>query len=191
MPSAPHDVAIIGAGIAGLAVGFGAQNLVRDVISGFFIILEDQVRIGDIARINNVTGSVEHINLRTIVLRDSDGAVQVFPNGSITALANLSKQYSYAVVDVRVAYAENMDRVFGSLREVGVVMARDPAWRHLVLGPQPIVRPNVLQVHRHHRVLERRPKPRVLSIERAQQVAHPRLPPQFDLDLPPANRLAK
>ena len=85
---------LTGAGIAGLAIGFGAQNLVRDVISGFFLILEDQVRVGDAARINGISGTVEHINLRTIVLRDEEGAVQVFPNGTVTALANLSKQFA-------------------------------------------------------------------------------------------------
>jgi small conductance mechanosensitive channel len=126
---------LTGAGIVGLAVGFGAQNLVRDVISGFFLILEDQVRIGDVARINGVQGSVEQINLRTIVLRDGEGAVQVFPNGTITALANLSKQFAYAVVDVKVAYAENIDRVMGTLREVGAQMQRDEAWGSLVLAP--------------------------------------------------------
>ena len=126
---------LTGAGIAGLAIGFGAQNLVRDVISGFFLILEDQVRIGDLARINGVTGIVEQINLRTIILRDGDGAVQVFPNGTITALANLSKHFAYAVVDVRVAYHENMDRVLGTIREVGASMERDPTWGALVLAP--------------------------------------------------------
>jgi small-conductance mechanosensitive channel len=126
---------LTGAGLAGLAIGFGAQNLVRDVISGFFLILEDQVRIGDLARINGVTGIVEQINLRTIVLRDGDGAVQVFPNGAITALANLSKHFAYAVVDVRIAYTENMDRVMGTIREVGASMERDPAWGALVLAP--------------------------------------------------------
>jgi small conductance mechanosensitive channel len=130
---------LTGAGIAGLAVGFGAQNLVRDVISGFFLILEDQVRVGDLARINGVAGTVEHINLRTIVLRDGEGAVQVFPNGTITALANLSKQYAYAVVDMRVAYNENIDRVMGTIREVGGAMARDPVWGALVLGPLEIL----------------------------------------------------
>src|SRR5207253_11416710 len=102
---------LTGAGIAGLAIGFGAQNLVRDVISGFFLILEDQIRVGDLAKINGVAGIVEQINLRTIVLRDGEGAAQVFPNGSITALANLSKQFSYATVDLHVAYSENIDRV--------------------------------------------------------------------------------
>jgi small conductance mechanosensitive channel len=116
---------LTGAGIAGLAIGFGAQNLVRDVISGFFLILEDQVRIGDIARINGVAGTVEQINLRTIILRDGEGAVQVFPNGTITALANLSKQFAYAVVDVRIAYSENMDR--------------DALWGTLLLAPLDIL----------------------------------------------------
>ena len=93
---------LTGAGIAGLAIGFGAQNLVRDVISGFFLILEDQVRVGDVARINGVGGTVEQINLRTVVMRDNEGAVQVFPNGTITSLANLSKQYAYAIVDLEI-----------------------------------------------------------------------------------------
>jgi moderate conductance mechanosensitive channel len=130
---------LTGAGIAGLAIGFGAQNLVRDVISGFFLILEDQVRVGDLARINGVGGIVEQIGLRTIVLRDAEGAVQVFPNGTITSLANLSKQYAYAIVDVRVVYNENMDRVFGTIREVGAVMERDAAWGAVVLSPLEIV----------------------------------------------------
>lgn len=126
---------LTGAGIAGLAIGFGAQNLVRDVISGFFLILEDQVRVGDLARINTVTGIIEHVNLRTIVLRDGEGAVHVFPNGTVTALANLSKQYANALVDVRVTYSENIDRVFGTIREVGGLMQADPQWAPLVLAP--------------------------------------------------------
>jgi small-conductance mechanosensitive channel len=93
------------------------------------------VRVGDLARINGIAGIVEQINLRTIVVRDGEGAVQVFPNGTITALANLSKQFSYAVVDVKIAYSENIDRVIGTMREVGVSMERDPMWGHLVLGP--------------------------------------------------------
>jgi small conductance mechanosensitive channel len=126
---------LTGAGIAGLAIGFGAQNLVRDIISGFFLILEDQVRVGDLARINGVAGMVEHINLRTIVVRDGEGGVQVFPNGTITSLANLSKQFAYAIVDVRVAYDENMDRVMGTAREVGASMSDDPVWALVILSP--------------------------------------------------------
>jgi small conductance mechanosensitive channel len=130
---------LTGAGIAGLAVGFGAQNLVRDVISGFFLILEDQVRIGDLARINGIAGIVEQIKLRTILLRDGEGAVHVFPNGTITALANLSKQFAYAIVDLKVAYSENLDRVIGTMREVGAAMERDPAWGSLVLAPLEVI----------------------------------------------------
>ena len=85
---------LTGAGIAGLAVGFGAQALVRDVISGFFLLLEDQVRVGDVAAINGTAGLVEQLNLRTIVLRDGEGTVHVFPNGAITTLANRSKDFS-------------------------------------------------------------------------------------------------
>ena len=142
---------LTGAGIAGLAIGFGAQNLVRDVISGFFLILEDQVRVGDLARINGVGGTVEQVNLRTIVLRDGDGAVQVFPNGTVTALANLSKQFSYAIVDVRAAYAENLDRVVGTLRDVGESMQHDAVWGRLVVGPLQIARVESIDGRcRHH-----------------------------------------
>src|SRR5205814_3084559 len=130
---------LTGAGMAGLASGFGAQNLVRDVISASFLILEDQVRIGDIARINGVGGIIEQINLRTIVLRDAEGAVQVFPNGTITALANLSKQFAYSLVDVRIAYNENMDRVMGTMREVGTSMQNDAVFGPLIIAPLEIL----------------------------------------------------
>ncbi len=125
---------LTGAGIAGLAIGFGAQNLVRDVISGFFLILEDQVRVGDLVKINGVGGVVEQINLRTIVLRDGEGGVQVFPNGTVGSLANLSKHYAYAVVDVRAAYTEHLDRVMATLAEIGASLQRDPAWAPLLLA---------------------------------------------------------
>src|SRR5205085_5844438 len=91
---------LTGAGIVGLAVGFGAQTLVRDIISGFFLILENQVRVGDVAAINGTGGLVEAINLRTIVLRDLEGTVHVFPNGAINTLANRTKDFSYYVVDI-------------------------------------------------------------------------------------------
>lgn len=126
---------LTGAGIVGLAVGFGAQNLVRDVISGFFMILEDQVRVGDQARVNGIAGTVEQINLRTIVVRDPEGAVQVFPNGTITTLANLSKQFSYASVDVRVTYGQDLDRVFVLLAEIGASMEADAQWHDLLMAP--------------------------------------------------------
>jgi len=130
---------LTGAGIAGLAIGFGAQNLVRDVISGFFMILEDQVGVGDVARIQNVTGVVEEIKLRTIVLRDADGAVHVFPNGTVTTLANLSRDFAYAVADVVVAHGENLERVMSALRGIGTSMADDRDFAPLLLGPLEIL----------------------------------------------------
>ena len=126
---------LTGAGIAGLAVGFGAQTLVKDLISGFFLILDDHVRVGDVAKINGTGGLVEAINLRTIVLRDHEGTVHVFPNGSITTLANMTKDFAYAVVDVGFGYGEDADRVVEVLRSVGQSVAEDPALRVNVLAP--------------------------------------------------------
>ncbi len=125
---------LTGAGIAGLAIGFGAQNLVRDVISGFFLLLEDQVRVGDAARINGVAGTIEEISLRTIVLRDGEGAVHVFPNGTVTSLANLSKHFSFAIADVKVLYEENVDRVVGIIRDVGAAMQADETLAKMLVG---------------------------------------------------------
>jgi small conductance mechanosensitive channel len=126
---------LTGAGIVGLAVGFGAQTLVKDVITGFFLILENQLRVGDVAVINGVNGLVEAINLRTIVLRDQEGAVHIFPNGSITTLANRTKDYSYAVLDVTVALAEDLDRVARILRRIGTELAADPEFGPRLLEP--------------------------------------------------------
>ena len=97
---------LTGAGIVGLAVGFGAQTLVRDIISGFFLILEDQVRVGDVAVVNGQGGLVEEVNLRTIVLRDERGTVHVFPNGEVKTLANMSKDFSFYVITIKVPFDE-------------------------------------------------------------------------------------
>jgi small conductance mechanosensitive channel len=126
---------LTGAGIVGLAVGFGAQTLVRDVISGFFLILEDQVRVGDVAAINGTGGLVEAINLRTIVLRDGEGTVHVFPNGAIQTLANRSKDFSYYVIDVGISYKEDPDRVGSVLRQIGAEMQADPVFAPWILEP--------------------------------------------------------
>ena len=126
---------LTGAGILGLAVGFGAQTLVRDVISGFFLILEDQVRVGDVAAINGVGGLVEAINLRTIVLRDAEGTVHVFPNGAITTLANRSKDFSYYVVDLPISYREDPDRVAAVLKQIADGMQADPVFAPSILEP--------------------------------------------------------
>lgn len=121
------------AGILGLAVGFGAQNLVRDIISGFFIILENQVRVNDVAIINGTGGLVERINFRTLILRDLSGVVHVFPNGSITTLSNLTRGWSAYVFDIGVAYKENTDEVVDILKEVGKEMKVDSYFGALML----------------------------------------------------------
>jgi small conductance mechanosensitive channel len=117
---------IAAAGIGGLAIGFGAQNLVRDVISGFFLLLEDQVRVGDIIKIGDKSGQVEHIGLRIITLRDFDASVHVIPNGTITTVTNFTKEFSYAVLDIGVPYHANVDTVFSLLKEVGTALRHDP-----------------------------------------------------------------
>lgn len=130
---------LTGAGIAGLAIGFGAQTLVRDVISGFFMILEDQVRVGDVAAINGTGGLVEEINLRTIVLRDLEGTVHVFPNGAINTLANRSKDFSFYVIDLGISYDEDPERVAAVLREVGADLQADPRFTPFILEPLEIL----------------------------------------------------
>lgn len=110
------------AGIVGVALGFGAQNLVRDVIAGFFMILEDQVRVGDVAVVNGTGGLVEQMNFRTIVLRDLSGVVHIFPNGAVTTLSNRTHEWSAYVLDISVAYKEDIDRVMAIMREVATEM---------------------------------------------------------------------
>ena len=124
---------IAGAGIAGLAFGFGAQNLVRDIISGFFIILENQVRVGDVAIINGTGGLVEKIKFRTIVLRDLNGIVHVFPNGTITTLSNLTNEWSAYVFEIGVAYKENTDRVIDVMKDVVKSMLEDEEYKKLII----------------------------------------------------------
>ena len=124
---------IASAGIVGLAVGFGAQNLVRDFISGFFIILENQIRVGDVAIINGTGGLVENINFRTTVIRDLSGVVHIFANGSITTLSNLTNEWSAYVFDIGVAYKENTDRVIEVMRAVGKSMREDEKYGDLML----------------------------------------------------------
>lgn len=127
------------AGILGLAVGFGAQNLIRDFISGFFIILEDQVRLGDVAIINGTGGLVEAITFRTIRLRDFAGVVHIFPNGGITTLSNLTMEWSGFVLDMEVAYKEDTDRVAEVMREVGEELRADPAFHDKFVEPIEII----------------------------------------------------
>ncbi|HUL33571.1 MAG TPA: mechanosensitive ion channel family protein [Candidatus Eisenbacteria bacterium] len=126
---------LAGAGVVGLAIGFGAQNLVRDVISGVLLLLENQVRVNDVAVINGEGGLVERINLRTIVLRGLDGTIHIFPNGSITSLSNMSHGFSYYVFDIGVAYKEDTDRVVAALQETAAELMKDDEYRSSILEP--------------------------------------------------------
>lgn len=131
------DIAPIlaGAGIAGLALGFGAQELVRDFISGFFMLLENQIRAGDVAIVNGTGGLVEHVGLRTIVLRDLSGVVHVFQNGKINSLSNMTKNWSGMVLDIGIAYKEDTDKVVEVIREVAEELRADPDFQHKILEP--------------------------------------------------------
>jgi len=124
---------LAGAGIVGLAVGFGAQNLVRDIISGFFFVLENQVRVGDVAVVNGTAGIVETINFRTLVLRDLAGTVHTFPNGTVTTLSNMTKGWSAYIFEIGVAYKENTDRVSEVIAQVCREMRQDARFGLLIL----------------------------------------------------------
>jgi small conductance mechanosensitive channel len=129
---------LAGAGIIGLAVGFGAQELVRDVISGFFMLLENQLRVGDIVKINDTGGVVEGIELRTITLRDLSGTVHIFQNGKINSLSNMTKGWSGAVFDIGVAYKENADHVISIMKEVAEELRGSEDFRDLILEPMEV-----------------------------------------------------
>ena len=130
---------IAGAGVAGLAISFGAQNLIRDFISGFFILLENQYRIGDVIRAAGVSGQVEDMNLRITVLRDLEGVAHFIPNGEIKVVSNLAKEWSRAVVNVGVAYKEDLDRVVSVLNTVGQELSRDPIFGQGILEPPQVL----------------------------------------------------
>jgi small-conductance mechanosensitive channel len=126
---------IAGAGIIGLAVGFGAQSLVKDVISGFFILLENQFDVGDVIAGAGVSGAVERIGLRFTQLRDLEGRVHFIPNGEFRVVSNLTRGWSRAVIDIGVAYNEDVDRVQNVLKEVAEELRADPGFQHLILEP--------------------------------------------------------
>ncbi len=123
------------AGVVGVAVGFGAQNLVQDVISGFFLLLEDQVRVGDVVQLNDKSGLVEKITLRMIILRDTTGSVHYVRNGKIDVVTNMTKEFSYAVFDISVAYGEDPDRVSAAIKAVGKDLQQDPDSKGDILAP--------------------------------------------------------
>jgi small conductance mechanosensitive channel len=114
------------AGVLGIAVGFGAQSLVKDYFTGLFLLLEDQVRVGDVVQVAGKSGLVEEITLRYIRLRDYEGSVHTIPNGIVDTVTNRSRGFAYAVIDIGVAYREDIDEVYASMREVAAVMRTDP-----------------------------------------------------------------
>lgn len=119
------------AGVVGLAVGFGAQSLIKDYFNGFFMLLENQIRQGDMVEVCGKTGVVEDITLRYVCLRDLEGSVHYVPNGQITTVTNKSRDYAFALIDLGIAYRENIDEVSKVIREVSGMLRADPA-----IGPK-------------------------------------------------------
>lgn len=126
---------LAGLGVAGLALGLGAQTLIKDWLGGVFLLLEDQLRIGDSVIINGIAGAVEEINLRTTLLRSENGAVHVIANGSITALSNLTRDYSYYVFETTLAHGADVERALSILESVGAELAATDPFRMLILAP--------------------------------------------------------
>jgi small-conductance mechanosensitive channel len=126
---------LAGAGVAGVAIGFGAQNIIKDVLGGVFLMMENQIRVNDVATINGKTGLVEEINLRTTVLRGEDGAVHIFPNGVIQGLTNLTREYSYYVFNLTVGFNEDLGHVVTVLKSIGDDLSQEEPYRSVVLAP--------------------------------------------------------
>lgn len=127
------------AGVVGVAVGFGAQSLVKDYFSGFFLLLENQMRHGDVVEVAGIGGIVEDMTLRYVQLRDYDGNVHFIPNGSIGAVTNKTRGFAYAVIDVGIAYRENVDEALEVMRRTGEAMRLDPAWQARIIEDIEIV----------------------------------------------------
>lgn len=123
------------AGVIGIAVGFGAQSLVKDYFTGFFLLLENQLRIGDVVDAGGKSGTVEELTLRYLRLRDYSGNVHYIPNGNITVVTNMSLGFAYAVIDIGVAYAERIDEVIALMRRVGETLRTDPSFATRILEP--------------------------------------------------------
>ncbi|MEE9553742.1 MAG: mechanosensitive ion channel family protein [candidate division Zixibacteria bacterium] len=124
---------LAGAGILGLAVGFGSQALVKDLVTGFFLILENQIRVGDVVRIGDYSGLVEQITLRTVILRDLEGIVHTIPNGEIATLSNMTYGWSRVKFDIGVAYKENIDEVMKVLEDLGRKIHTDEKYKDIIL----------------------------------------------------------
>jgi moderate conductance mechanosensitive channel len=121
------------AGVAGVAVGFGAQSLIKDYFTGFFLLIEDQIRHGEVIEICGKKGKVEEVTLRHVRLRDFEGSVHFIPNSTITTVSNKSRDFSYAVIDLSVAYRENVDEVYEVMRSIGAEMRASPGFKDQII----------------------------------------------------------
>ncbi len=130
---------LAGFGVVGLAVGLGAQTLIKDWLGGILVLVEDQIRIGDAVTINGISGSVEEINLRTTVLRGETGAVHVISNGSISTLSNMTREYSYYIFEATLAHGAKIDRAIEILRQTGTELAASPEFEPVILAPLEIM----------------------------------------------------
>ncbi|MDE0050557.1 MAG: mechanosensitive ion channel [Rhodospirillales bacterium] len=130
---------LAGVGVAGLAIGFGAQTLVKDIITGLFILLEDSVAVGDVVTAGGHTGTVEAITIRTIRMRDLQGQVHTVPYSSVDTISNMTKEFSYYLIDMGVAYREDYDEVVAVMREVGAALQQDPEYGPNMLEPLEIM----------------------------------------------------
>jgi small conductance mechanosensitive channel len=124
---------LTGAGIVGIAIGFGSQELVKDMISGLFLLMENHIRAGDVVEINGKSGLVEKIGLRTVLLRDFAGVVHIFQNGKIDTLSNMTKDWSAMMFEIGVAYKEDVDEVMRVMKEVGDDLRQDEEFKHKIL----------------------------------------------------------
>jgi small-conductance mechanosensitive channel len=131
---------LAGFGIAGVAIGFGAQYLIRDLIAGIFIILENQYRVGDVVRVADIGGLVEEVALRKTVLRDLDGIVHHVPNGEIKTASNFTRHFSRVNLNVSVAYGTDLDHAISVINRVGQELAKDEKWRKVIKTPPQVLR---------------------------------------------------
>jgi small conductance mechanosensitive channel len=141
VPIAP---VLAGFGIAGVAVGFGAQYLIRDLIAGIFIILENQYRVGDVVKVADIGGLVEEITLRKTVLRDLDGIVHHVPNGEIKTASNFTRHFSRVNLNISVSYGTDLDHAISVINRVGKELAEDENWRERIISPPKVERVDTL-----------------------------------------------
>lgn len=131
---------LAGAGVIGIAVGFGAQSLIKDLLGGMFILIEDQYNKGDVVKIAGIAGLVEEVNLRRTVLRDLEGIVHSIPNGQITTASNYTRDWARVKLDISVGYGEDMDHVFKVINRVGKELAEDKYFKDLIKTPPQVLR---------------------------------------------------